>query len=116
MGSILAGQEVDPRMAELNAILGHEGRGATRSATRPCARCGQDRGHGHRWCADCREDGKREYNADYHRRNYQRLPPDALSAVRREVAGRRWRGRRDDNAQTSVMTSRLRFATLGRAP
>jgi hypothetical protein len=90
MGSILGGREADPRMAELNAILGHRDRSAPRPITRPCVRCGRDRGRGHKWCADCREEAKREYNADYHRRHYQRLPPAALSAVRREVARKRW--------------------------
>ena len=73
MGSVLSGQEVDPRMAELNAILGHKDRSATQQVRRPCARCGRDRGRGHKWCAACREEAKREYNADYHRVHYQRL-------------------------------------------
>jgi len=90
MGSILGGQEIDPRMAELNAMLEHHTRGAPPPVTRPCARCGRDRGRGHKWCADCREAAKREYNADYHQRNYQRLSTAELCAVRREVARKRW--------------------------
>jgi hypothetical protein len=38
-----------------------------------------------------REDAKKEYNADYHRRHYRRLTPDELSAVRRANVNKRWR-------------------------
>ena len=61
------------RMAELDALLGHRAKpGAT---SRPCARCGGHRGHGQKYCADCRQDAKREYNARYHRQHYRRLTP-----------------------------------------
>lgn len=77
------------RMAELDALLGHRARpGAT---PRPCARCGRHRGHGQKYCADCREDAKREYNAEYHRTHYRRLSPEELSAVRKNAVSVRWK-------------------------
>ena len=52
------------RMAELDALLGHRARpGAT---SRPCARCGRHRGHGQKYCAGCRQEAKREGNAECH--------------------------------------------------
>ena len=58
-------------MAELDALLGHSGHASRTS--RPCARCGRHRGHGWEYCAACREDAKKEYNADYHGNHYRRL-------------------------------------------
>ena len=80
---------VEDRMAELDVLLGHSGR--ARRTSRPCARCGRHRGHGQKYCAACREDAKKEYNADYHRNHYRRLPPEELSAVRRANVKRRWK-------------------------
>ena len=76
------------RMAELDALLGHRARpGAT---SRPCARCGRHRGDGQKYCAECREDAKREYNARCHRQHDRRLAPEQLSAVRRANVTKRW--------------------------
>ena len=76
-------------MSELSALLGH--RPYTGATSRPCARCGQHRGHGQKYCPACREEAKKEYMADYHRRTYRRLTPEELSAVRRANVKRRWR-------------------------
>jgi len=75
-------------MAELDVLLGHLG--GPKPTLRPCARCGRYRGHGQKYCADCRDAARRDYNAEYHRRHYRRLTLEQLSAVRRAVARRRW--------------------------
>lgn len=80
---------VEDRMAELAALPGHSDR--ARPTSRPCARCGRHRGHGQRYCVGCRQDAKRECNADYHRRHYRRLMPEELSAAKRAIVNRRWR-------------------------
>lgn len=90
MGSILKGQYIDERMAELTAALGHQGQ-PDPSRVRACARCGQYRGRGHKWCAACRQQAKQEYNAEYHRKHYRRLSPEELSAAKRAIVNRRWR-------------------------
>jgi hypothetical protein len=73
----------------LRLHLRHNTRSAATPVKRPCAQCGRDRGRGHKWCAGCQQEAKREYNADYHRRHYRRLSPTAPGVVRREVARRR---------------------------
>lgn len=78
----------DSRMAELDVLLGHSGR--AKPTSRPCARCGRHRGHGQKYCAACREDAKKEYNADYHRTHYRRLSPEELSAAKRAIVNKRW--------------------------
>jgi hypothetical protein len=78
------------RMAELTAILGRH-RPATQASSRPCARCRQHRGRGHKYCAACRQEARREYMADYHQKHYRRLAPEQLSAAKRGIVNRRWR-------------------------
>lgn len=53
-------------MSELSALLGH--RPYSGATSRPCARCGQHRGHGQKYCASCREE---EYNAEYDQKHYR---------------------------------------------
>ncbi len=89
MGAILSGEYIDNRMAELTAILGHDGPASPPS--RPCARCGRHRGNGHKWCAACRAEARKEYNAEYHQRTYERKSPAQVSATRRRAVNARWR-------------------------
>ena len=89
MGAILGGEHIDERMAELTAALGHFGE-PDPSILRPCARCGQYRVRGHKYCHACRREMKREYNAEYHRKHYRRLSPEELSAAKRAIVNRRW--------------------------
>ena len=92
MGAILSGQQIDERMVELTAVLGHLGEPKPREI-RPCARCGQHRGHGQKWCAACRPEVRREYMHDYYRRTYKRKSPAEVSASRRVAVQQRWKGR-----------------------
>ena len=89
MGSILCDEYVDERMAELTAVLGHGGSPAADG--RRCALCGGPRGRGHKWCDVCREDGRKEYNRDYHQRHYRRKSRTQVSAARSNAVGQRWR-------------------------
>ena len=90
MGAILCTEQVDERMAELTAALGHHNAAADCSKQRLCGRCGRPRGHGHRFCESCRPEARKEYNRDYHRRHYRRKPPAEVSAARRIAVGQRW--------------------------
>ena len=92
MGAILSQQQIDERMAELTASLGHHGIPDLARA-RPCARCGCHRGRGHKWCAGCRAEARREYNRNYYRRTYKRKTPAEVSAARRAAVEERWKGR-----------------------
>ena len=91
MGAILCTEQVDERMAELTAALGHHNAAADCSKQRLCGRCGRPRGHGHRLCESCRPEARKEYNRDYHRRHYRRKSRTQVSAARRSAVGQRWR-------------------------
>ena len=60
---------------------------AYRSEQRPCALCGRPRERGHRLCVSCRPEAQKEYNQDYHRRNYRRKLPAEVSAASRGAVG-----------------------------
>jgi len=83
-------------MAELTAALGQVGHSILgKPPSRPCARCGEPRGRGHKYCSGCRADAMREdrrkYNADYHREHYRRRTPAQVSEARRTAVRKRWR-------------------------